>query len=417
MWKTEYPLSANEENDKMQEEHNPKSRAWIELDAAALEHNVNFLRSRLPENCRLMPAVKAEAYGHGAVLISRELNRLGVDAFCVACPSEGIQLRKNGIKGEILVLGYTSPEDFPLLYRYQLAQIVLDYPYAQVLNRFGKTLHVHIGIDTGMHRLGIRCENLEQIKEVYRMENLIIDGLFSHLCASDSPLPEHRAFTEKQIRAFHQTIALLKKEGYPCPGLHLLASYGILNLLRTEPGQAASSPREAADLQNAWEPKALAADYVRPGIVLYGVLGTESDSLLWKDSLRPVLSLKAKVTSVRPLYAGESAGYGITFTAKQDRKLATISIGYADGLPRELSGGRGSVLINGCKAPIIGRICMDQLSADVSEIENIQAGDTAVIIGKSGKHEITVGQLADQCGTITNEILSRLGGRLERILL
>lgn len=417
MWKTEYPLSANEENDKMQEEHHPKSRAWIELDGAALEHNVNFLRSRLPENCRLMPAVKAEAYGHGAVLISRELNRLGVDAFCVACLSEGIQLRRNGIKGEILVLGYTSPEDFPLLYRHQLAQIVLDYPYAQALNRFGKTLHVHIGLDTGMHRLGIRCENPEQIKEVYRMEHLIIDGLFSHLCTSDSPLPEHRAFAEKQIRAFHQTIALLKKEGYPCPGLHLLASYGILNLLRTDSGQNVPSSREDTAPQNAWEPKELAGDYVRPGIVLYGILGTGSDSLLWKDSLRPVLSLKAKVASVRPLYAGEAAGYGITFTAKQDRKLATISIGYADGLPRELSCGKGSVLINGCKAPIVGRICMDQLSADVSEIENIQAGDTAVIIGKSGKFEITAGQLADQCGTITNEILSRLGGRLERILV
>lgn len=417
MRKTDYLLSAGEGSDKTQEEHNPQSRAWIELDRTALEHNVSFLRSRLPENCRLMPAVKAEAYGHGAILISRELNRLGVEAFCVACLSEGIHLRKNGIKGEILVLGYTSPEDFPLLYRYQLTQIVLDYPYAQALNRFGKTLHVHIGIDTGMHRVGIRCENLEQIKEVYRMEHLIIDGLFSHLCASDSFLPEHMAFTENQIQAFHQTVGLLKKDGYPCPGLHLLASYGILNLLRTDSGLGSPSSQEAVGHRNNWDSKQLAADYVRPGIVLYGVLGTEEDGLAWGDSLRPVLSLKARVASLRPLYAGEAAGYGITFTAKQDMKLATISIGYADGLPRELSCGKGSVLINGCKAPIVGRICMDQLSADVSGIENIHTGDTAVIIGKSGKYEITAGQLADQCGTITNEILSRLGARLERILL
>lgn len=416
MQKTEYQSSTNEEINKIHQENSPKSRAWIELDLAALAQNVAFLRSRLPEGCRLMPTVKAEAYGHGAILISRELNRLGVDAFCVACVSEGVHLRRNGITGEILVLGYTSPEDFSLLCRYDLIQIALDYPYAQTLNRFGEKLHVHIGIDTGMHRLGIRYEDIHKIKEVYQMENLIIDGLFSHLCVSDSFLPEHRSFTENQIQAFYQTIDLLKKDGYPCPGLHLLASYGILNLLQAD-DTPKSSISQAVNTMNTWEPKLLAADYVRPGIVLYGVLGTEAESLPWKNLIRPVLSLKARVASVRPLYAGEAAGYGLTYTAKQDGKLATIAIGYADGLPRELSYGKGSVLINGCKAPIVGRICMDQTSVDVSEIENVQPGDTAVIIGKSGELEITAGQVADQCGTITNEILSRLGTRLERIVL
>ena len=391
-------------------------RAWIELDSEALAHNVDFLRSRLPERCRLMPAVKAEAYGHGAVLIARQLNRLNVNAFCVACLSEAVALRKAGIKGKILILGITPPEDFPLLKRYQLTQTVVDYSYAQTLNRFGQSLPVHIGIDTGMHRLGIRCENLEEIMNVCEMSNLVIDGFFTHLSASDSLRPEDRAFTDSQVQAFYQVIDILKSHGYPCPGLHLLSSYGILNLLQEKEKPEKYLRRSAAShgISNRTE---LAADYVRPGIALYGLLSTEADSNVWRDTLQPVLSLKAKVISLRPLYAGEAAGYGIAFTARHDMQIATISIGYADGLPRELSYGIGSVLINGAKAPIIGRICMDQTLVDVSNVPNIKTGNTAVIIGKSGELEITADHLAEQCGTITNEILSRLGARLDRIMV
>lgn len=399
---TEKPFRTGEICSTAAKSH-PRSRAWIELNAAALEHNVNFLRSRLPQFCRLMPAVKAEAYGHGAVIISRQLNRLGVDAFCVACVSEGISLREANIQGDILVLGYTAPDDFPLLCRYRLIQTVTDYSYARKLNRFGQKLHVHIGIDTGMHRLGIRCEEMDEIKEVYGMENLVIDGLFTHLPISDSPLPQDRAFTYGQVQAFYRLTDTLKRQGYPCPALHLLASYGILNLLQGK---------------NELVPDTLlAADYVRPGIALYGVLSTEEDSRAWQDSLLPVLSVKARVASVRMLYAGESAGYGLAFTAKENMRIATISIGYADGLPRALSHGNGSVLIDGCKVPVIGRICMDQTLVDVSMVPQVQAGDIAVVIGKSGASEITADHLAGQCGTIANEILSCLGPRLERILV
>lgn len=392
------------------------SRAWIEVDAAALEQNVDFLRSRLPAHCRLMPAVKAEGYGHGAVLISRELNRLGVDAFCVASLSEGIELRRAGIQGECLILGYTPPEDFPLLARYQLTQTVIDYPYAELLNQSESEIHVHIGIDTGMHRLGIRCERIEEIKAVYEMGNLKIDGLFSHLCASDSFSPEAIAFTEGQVRAFFQVIDILKEDGYPCPGIHLLASYGILRLLKGANVQE-GAPQRFADRRSQSNGLRLAGDYVRPGIALYGVLSSTTDTEPWKGSLKPVLSLKAMITSVRPLYAGEAAGYGIAFTAQEDMRIAAISIGYGDGLPRELSNGKGSVLIRGHKAPIIGRICMDQAIVDISGIPQAQEGDIAVIIGKSGEEEITVGQIAEQCGTITNEILCRLGSRLDRVLV
>ena len=391
----------------------PASRAWIELDTAALEQNVNFLRSRLPEHCRLMPAVKAQAYGHGAALISRQLNRLGVDAFCVACVSEGIELREAGVQGEILILGYTSPEDFPLLCGYGLTQTVIDYPYAQELNRFGQTLHVHIGVDTGMHRVGIRCEKIEEIAAVYQMENLTVDGIFTHLCASDSPHPDHRSFTKSQVLAFGQVVDILQEQGLPCPGQHLLASYGILNLL---PDRAwHEGPVPPVGNRGGLDGDRLAADYVRPGIVLYGVLGSQTDLDVWKDFLRPVLSLKAKVASIRPLYAGESVGYGITYTAEKNMKIAAVTIGYGDGLPRELSNGKGSVLIHGHRAPIVGRICMDQTIVDISGIPHVHVGDDAVIIGSSGTLEITAGQIAEQCGTITHEILTGLAPRLDRI--
>lgn len=374
-------------------------RAWIELDRNALACNVNFLRSKLPPGCRLMPALKANAYGHGAVPIAKELSRLGVDAFCVACISEGIELRKARIRGEILILGYTPPEQFPLLRRYRLTQTVLDCAYAECLEKSNIRLHVHIAVDTGMHRLGIRCEEVDQMAAIMKSRNLVVDGIYTHLSASDYDTPEGRSFTECQIDAFFRVTELLKSKGCPCRGLHLLSSYGILNYPRA------------------------AADYVRPGIALYGVLSRDEDSRRLsadenrnEDSpaLRPVLSLKARIASVRVLQKGESAGYGFSFIADRDMKLAVLSIGYADGLPRALSNGNGRVLINGFSAPIVGLICMDQTLVDVSRIPNLTQGDTAVLIGYSGVQEITAGELAAACGTITNEILSRLGGRLER---
>lgn len=368
-------------------------RAWVELNRVALSQNVQFLYSRLPEGCMLMAAVKAEAYGHGAVRISKELNHLGVHAFCVACIAEAITLRKHGIAGEILVLGYTSPKEFSLLYRYHLTQTVVDYSYALELNQYGKKLHVHIGVDTGMHRLGERCENMEKLCSIYEMKNLVIDGIFTHLSAANSLLPEDKAFTKNQVSLFYQLIDEWKRRGYPCPKLHLQSSYGVLNYPE------------------------LAEDYARVGIALYGVLSNQEDTKVWKDCLYPVLTLKARVAIVKDLYRGESVGYGMGYIAKRSMRIATIAIGYADGLPRSLSNGKGSILIKGHRAPIIGRICMDQTIVDVSEIPNVKTGDIAVLIGKSGNEEISVTDLAKQADTITNEVLSRLSNRLEQIMV
>lgn len=379
-------------------EHGTKargSRAWIELDREALAHNVAVLRARLPESCRMMPAVKANAYGHGAVLMARELGRLGVDAFCVACVQEGAELRQNGIGGEILVLGYTPPEDFALLEKYRLTQTVADYSHAAALNRYGKKLHVHVAVDTGMHRLGESDQNTDRLCEILRMENLLVDGLFTHLCAADTSDPKDRAFTKEQAERFYRAVNAVKRKvpaAEECGSglkLHLLASYGIFQYPE------------------------YAEDYARAGIALYGVPSTK-EGCAGMETLRPVLSLKARVASVKELFPGECAGYGRAFCADRKRRLAVLTIGYADGLPRSLSNGVGAVLIRGKRAPVAGRICMDQTIVDVSDIPKVRAGDTAVVIGRSGAEEITACDLAQQSGTITNEILSRLGGRLER---
>lgn len=371
----------------------PLDRAWLELDREALKHNISKLRSLLPNTCRLMPAIKADAYGHGAVLIAQECNRLGIDSFCVACISEGIELRKNGVRGEILILGYTHPKQFPLLRRYHLTQTVIDFAYALEMNRFGKKLKGHIAIDTGMHRLGERCDHTEHFLRLLSMKNLKITGAMTHLCSVDSDLPESREFTRRQAEAFYHVIRAWKKHGFICPKIHLQSSYGVLNYPE------------------------LAGDYARVGIALYGVHSADEDYDASGIRLQPVLSWKARVAVVKELLPGESAGYGLTFTADSPMKIATLSVGYGDGLPRSLSGGVGSVLIRGQRASIIGRICMDQTIVDVTNIPLVRAGDEAVLIGSSGKDTITACDLAKQAGTITNEILSRLGARMPRFMI
>lgn len=366
-----------------------KGRAWIELDMEHLRHNVAALRSLLPQGCSLMPAVKANAYGHGAVPIARELNALGVRGFCVASVDEAVELREQGIEGEILILGYTHPRQAGLLRRYDLTQTVADLEHAAQLNGLGHAIKVHIAADTGMHRLGERCEDFERIIEMFEMKNLSVEGVFTHLCTADSGDVEQRAFALKQFSRFRIMLERLRRQGHS-PRSHILGSYGLLNY------------------------PDFGGDYVRAGIALYGVLSCREDLARCPIELRPVLSLKARIALTKRICPGEGAGYGLDYVAQQERLLAVISIGYADGVPRSLSCGRGKVLIRGFEAPIVGRICMDQLLADVSGIPGVKSGDTAILIGSSGDKMLTAYDMAEAAGTITNEVLSRLGGRLAR---
>lgn len=369
-----------------------KGRAWIELNMENLVNNLEQLKSLLPEKCVVMPAVKANAYGHGAILIGKALQDMGIQDFCVASVGEAIELREAGITGQILVLGYTLWEQFPELSHYELTQTVVDLSYAKLLQNYGHPITVHVGIDTGMHRLGERSDNIENIYKIWELDHLKVTGVFSHLCVSDGTSEAEKIFTYRQIEEFDSVIRCLQKEGISGFKTHIQGSYGVLNYSN------------------------LSYDYVRPGIALYGVLSSPYDKVAADVELKPVLSLKARVECVKQLHKGESAGYGQTYTAAKEMKIAAVSIGYADGIPRELSN-RGWALVNGYKVPVIGRICMDQLLIDVSELPYISPGDEAIFIGECGNEQITASEFAYTAGTISNEILSRLGNRLDRIIV
>ena len=372
---------------RLQKKPSPTARAWREVDLAALGHNAQVLRNTLAPGTELMAVVKAEAYGHGGAVTARTLQRAGVRAFAVACLAEGIALRKAGIRGTILILGYTSPEEAPLLTRWHLTQTVADIDHGRALAAQGRRVHVHLALDTGMHRLGIPAEHREEIREMFRLPNLVVDGVFSHLYVSDSLEAEDVAYTQEQLTLFYDTVAWLRAAGYDPGKVHIQASYGIWNL-----------------------PKQPCA-YVRAGIALYGVRSDDAPVQRNLD-LRPVLSLRARVASVRTLSAGESAGYGRAFRAERETQLAVVTIGYADGLPRDLPQRGGQVLIQGRRCPMVGRMCMDQLLVDVSDLPEVAPGDTVTIIGRDGGQVIRAEELAACCGTITNELLSRLGMRL-----
>lgn len=367
------------------------SRAWAEISLANLGHNVQALREAMPDGCALMAVVKGNAYGHGDVEVARHLNQMGISAFAVAAIDEGIRLRKHGVKGSILVLGYTVPERATELARYHLSQTVADRDHAQRLNAVGKRISVHIKVDTGMHRLGESCDHVSEVASIFSRSNLNIDGIFTHLSDSDSMKPESIALTDRQVRDFYRLLEALRHQGLTLPRVHIQSSYGLLN---------------CPDLQ---------CDYARVGIALYGALSSPDDETKLRLDLRPVLSLKARVALVRTVAAGESIGYGRQFITEQDTRIAVLTIGYGDGVPRGLSGGKGRVLIHGCPAPIVGRVCMDQLMVDVTELPGVERGDVATLIGKDGSAEIKVEQAAADAGTIANELLSRLGSRVERV--
>ena len=362
-------------------------RAWVALNLEHLRHNVAALQALLPPGCRLMPVVKANAYGHGAVPIARALSRLGIRSFCVATAEEGAELRRHHIPGDILILGFTPVEELSLVRRYDLVQTVVDWDYARQLNRLGAPIRVHVAVDTGMHRLGVPAADQEALVRLFREKNLRIDGVFSHLCVSDSLEKGDEDYTQQQLDGFYQAVDWLRSSGYDPGAVHIQSSYGLLNL----PPQPCR--------------------YLRAGIILYGVPSDSAPTASWPD-LKPVLSLRAQVASVRRLAPGEGAGYGLAFQAQRETALAVVTIGYGDGLPRQLPQVGGAALVRGCRCPMVGRMCMDQLFLDVTEVPEVQPGDLVTLIGRDGGQEITAREVAGQCGTITNELLSRLGPRL-----
>ena len=376
---------------KPKKHNTDKDRAYLEIDLKNLEHNVKVLKNAMPPHCELMAVAKAECYGHGMYGTTVYLNQIGVSAFAVATIDEGIRLRKYGISGEILILGYTSPMRAKELCKYKLTQTLIDYEYSLLLDEQGYKVTAHIKVDTGMHRLGFDADDTKEIVTAFSLENIEITGIFTHLCSADSRAEEDVDFTHKQIGEFYNSLDNLRKGGVRIPKVHIQSSYGLLNYPEIK------------------------SDYVRAGIALYGVLSSPNDETKLKLDLRPVLSLKARVVLLRKIRKGETVGYSRAFTASRDSLIAILPIGYADGFPRNLSCGKSIVLICGQKAPIIGKICMDQLAVDVTDISNIKIGSIATLIGKDANDEIAAPTVAESSESITNELLSRMGRRLNII--
>ncbi len=368
-------------------------RTWAEIDIDALVHNFRIIKESAPSS-KIMAVVKANAYGHSVTEIAPVLDKEGADYFAVSNIEEAFGLRELGINKPILILGYTPASYAKALAENNITQCVYSYEYANHLSeqalKYNVTVTIHLKLDTGMSRLGFDCRTnaLTEIDlAIYsaKLDGLRIEGVFTHFAVADRTEIEEDGFTDGQFERFTLAIDKLKKAGLTPEICHCCNSAGLI--LDSE--------------------KQL--DLCRPGIILYGL--TPSSSLKLTQNFIPVMTLKSVVSMVKEINEGDTVSYGRTYKAMGKIKIATVAAGYADGYPRSLPN-KAYVLINGKKAPIIGRICMDQLSVDVSHIANVKMGDEVILFGK----ELPVEHLADICGTINYEIVCGITPRVPRII-
>lgn len=339
-----------------------------------------------------MAVVKADAYGHGADVLAAELAAAGCGFFAVAIASEGAALRESGITAPILVLGGVCGEDLELIFSMGLTPVIHSMESALLIEEKAakeKVIKpVHLKVDTGMARLGIRPEALPSFLETLKgLESLSLEGLLSHF--SEAEVPESE-FTAAQLRSFNEASVLTARAGFNVKYRHMANSAATVGLKESH------------------------LDLVRPGIMLYGAYPAES--LKEKIDLKPVMELKTRVLQIKDLPAGSPISYGRTYVTRRDSLIATLPIGYGDGLPRALSGS-GDVLIKGRRAPIRGLICMDLTVCDVTEIPGVKKGDEITIIGADGSEEITASEIAEKTGTISYEVFCNISKRVPRIYL
>lgn len=366
-------------------------RTWAEIDTNALIHNFNIIKETA--GTPVCAVVKANAYGHGVNIVAPLLQKAGADSFSVSNIEEAIELRKMGISKPILILGYTPCEYVRELAIHNISQCVYSLDYAKELSqnaiKCGKKIKIHLKLDTGMSRIGFDCrdDNLNGLSDALtaaRLDGFNFEGVFTHFAVSDRNHAQEDGFTDEQYNRFCEAIDCLKQNGLNPKFKHCSNS--------------------AALCQD--NDKHL--DMCRAGIVLYGL--TPSADLKLPQNFIPVMSFKSVVSQVKQINAGDTVSYGRTFKAEKPMTVATVSAGYADGYPRLLSN-RGYVLINGYRANIIGRVCMDQFCVDVTNIPNVCRGDEVTLFGK----DLLIEELAELCGTINYEIVCGISSRVKRI--
>ena len=363
-------------------------RSWVEIDLRAILRNVDIYSAALPEHMQVMAVVKADAYGHGDRVVAKKLFDHGVRHFAVSNIDEAIHIRNAGVGGQILILGYTPLDRAADLARYDITQALLSEEYAQGLWETGFQGKCQFALDTGMRRIGLNADDPAACERVIRAYagKLNLDGLFTHLCVADTP--EEQAFTEKQIALFEDVAN--RVADLHLPYCHCMNSAGGL-----------------------WHRSGVSC-FARLGIILYGLKPDYVNTL--PAGIEPALSWKTVVSMVKAVKPGDTVGYGRSFAVQRPMTVATVPTGYADGYSRLLSG-RGWALINGRKAPIVGRVCMDQMMLDVTDIPDVHMGSEVVLIGKSGEETITADDLAHVYGTIGYEVVCGISKRVDRVYL
>ncbi len=373
-------------------------RTWAEISLDAIAHNFHSIKDKVGEKPKICCVIKADGYGHGAVELAHIYEKLGADFFAVSNIDEGIEIRTSGVKLPIVILGYTPVRDAQRLAQYNISQAVFSLEYAKALSaqcaEYGCVCKIHIKCDTGMSRIGFMCQefprddySVKEICEACALTNLQPEGMFTHFCVSDET-DEGRAFTQKQYENFNHVRRALEENGLNIPIYHCSNSGAI---------------EDYADTY---------CDMVRAGIILYGL--APSPKLAGRLDLQPAMTLKTTVAYVKDLKKGATISYGRTFTAEKDMKIATVPIGYADGYVRQ-NAAEGYMLVNGKRAKIVGRICMDQTMLDVTDIDDVQIGDEVIVFGTGEHGEPTADTIAQNTGTINYEVVCLVGKRVPRI--
>lgn len=363
-------------------------RCWAEINLGILRKNLKLYRKQLNGNPEIMAVVKADAYGHGDRVVAKYLSDNGIRSFAVSNIDEAIHVREAGAVGQILVLGYTPLDRLGDLLRFDITQTLLSEEYAEKLALERQPVKCQFAIDTGMRRIGLNAERKDECERVIRKYagKLQLNGLFTHLCVADTP--EQDSFTETQIALFREVCASV--EDLRLPYLHCLNSAGGI-----------------------WH-EAPFGNLVRLGIIMYGLKPDYMNTL--PSGIEPVLSWKSVVSMVKRVDPGDTIGYGRSFVVNRPMTIATVPVGYADGFSRQLSN-KGWVLIHGYRAPIVGRICMDQMMVDVTDIPNVSMETEVVLLGKSGDETLTADDLAHLYGTIGYEIICGISKRVDRIYI
>ncbi|MGD9175203.1 MAG: alanine racemase [Desulfobacterales bacterium] len=378
---------------------------WAEIDLEAIAHNVRELRRITQPQARLMAVVKANGYGHGAIEVSRCALQNGASILGVARIEEGIQIRKAGITVPILVFGYTRPHRAGDLLKYDLTQSVYSVATAWELSEAAVSLaakiKVHLKVDTGMGRLGLLPQNFHsdnpvkinsdtvtETLTIADLDGLELEGIFTHFASADSA---DKTYAKYQLDLFLNYLKHLQKAGL-CPSLtHAANSGAVMDMPRSH------------------------LDIVRPGIAIYGLFpSNEVDRQ--RISLKSAMALKSQIIQLKKVPAGFNISYGSTYTTRQPTTIATVPIGYADGLNRLLSS-RGQMLVGGQRVPIVGRVCMDLTMLDVGNVKDVQAGDEVVVFGQQGNETLTVDEMAETLNTINYEIVTGISARVPRVYL